>query len=343
MINAAKKSILVVDDDWTSRQILSQMLAHAGYRVFPAESGEQALALAQEQVMDAFLLDIKMPGMGGIELCRRLRASPAFKMTPILFVTAMDEQSNLREAFAAGCDDFITKPVNPIILEARLTGHLQKTEYFNQLERVRRNLNRYISPRTMKMVETYSATGILPPPQEHEVCIFFSDIRGFTALFQEIDPARLFSLLSQHLGAQVDRVYQRGGYIDKFGGDGVMAVFDGADKVVQCCWCALDIMGAAQDQYGREHALQLGIGMHLGRALIGNIGSAEHLDYTVIGDAVNLAARLCGYAEPASIIVSKVVREAVGEEPGLRFSNERSVSIRGMKHPVTVYTLSRAR
>src|SRR2546422_4288734 len=128
-----------------------------------------------------------------------------------------------------------------------------------------------------------------------------------------MEPEKLFSLLSACLAEQVELIYEFGGYVDKFAGDGVMAVFDGKDYVRQGCLCALRIMQSARksDGTGEQRIRQLGIGIHAGRVVIGNIGSPEHLDYSVIGTTVNLAARLCGHAEPMSIVVSSAVRDAV--------------------------------
>ncbi|MSR15661.1 MAG: adenylate/guanylate cyclase domain-containing protein [Gammaproteobacteria bacterium] len=93
------------------------------------------------------------------------------------------------------------------------------------------------------------------------------------------------------------------------------------------------------DNIDKTHVLQLGIGIHAGAALIGNIGSEQHLDYSVIGETVNLAARLCGYAEPMSIVVSEVVRDAAIGAEGFIFTAPCQVPIRGLKHPITVYNL----
>jgi len=337
-----ERTIMVVDDSPVSRQLLEHALSDAGYRACLAEDALQALEMLQHQAVDGFLLDIEMPGMNGIELCRQLRALPAYKMTPILFITGLEEQSSLKDAFAAGGDDFVQKPADPVVLKVRLHGLLQKMDLYNQVVQIRRNLNRYISPRTQKMVEVYSNTGTLPPPQERKLCILFCDIRGFTTLSQEIEPATMFSVLSQQLGNQVDLVYQHGGYVDKFGGDGVMAIFDGPDMVLNGCLCALDIIDSTRESItlqGRQ-LMPLGIGIHYGSALIGNIGSAEHLDYSVIGTAVNIAARLCGQAKPMSVIASKQVRDMVENFPRIRFTEEKQACLRGVKEPVMIYEMT---
>lgn len=340
-MTAGSRTVLVADDDRTTRVVLAYMLRRDGYRVEQAERGEKCLILAAERPIDAFLVDINMPGLGGIELCRRLRGMERYRATPIIFVTALDESSKLQEVFEAGADDFISKPVDPVTLRARLTGHLQKAGYFLEMERIRRNMSRYISTRTQRMVEAYSVSGELPLPEQHDVCVLFSDVRGFTALTRVMEPERLFERLSRHLGMQVDTVYRHGGYIDKFGGDGVMAVFESEDAALNACRCALDIMDRTRRAHGGEGArmFELGIGIHAGPVLIGNIGSEEHLDYSAIGETVNLAARLCGCAEPMSIVVSESVRLRAAGEAGLRFGDPRPVQLRGIQEPVQVYAL----
>jgi adenylate cyclase len=168
-------------------------------------------------------------------------------------------------------------------------------------------------------------------------------MRGFTAFSEDTEPNHLFALISAMLAEQVKLIHDHGGYVDKFGGDGVMAIFEGPDMVVQSCLCALRIIESAtvKDSAGPDEMRRFAIGIHTGRAVVGNIGSPAHLDYSAIGSTVNLAARLCGQAEATSIAVSKAVRDAVADDPRLRFHSERQVPIRGIKGPVTVYTLSR--
>jgi len=337
----AGKTILVADDDRTVRAVLTQILEADGFKVIQAERGEKCLFLSMEKAIDGFLVDMNMPGLDGVELCRRLRSLERHKLTPIICVTGNDDDTAVSRAFAAGADDFIAKPVNPTTLRARLSGHLQKMEYMKEMERIRKNLNRYISRRTQTMVEAYSITGILPVPEQRDVCVLFSDVRGFTQLSQELEPTTLFNVLSRHLGMQVDCVDRHGGYIDKFAGDGIMAVFDSDRRVGEACRCALEIMAMTRSQgTGRnDRMLGLGIGIHCGPALVGNIGSDKHLDYSVIGETVNLAARLCGCAEPLSIVVSATVVDCAQMEPDLSFTAPCEVKVRGLRDPVTVFNV----
>jgi adenylate cyclase len=340
-VKTTQMTVLVADDDATTRTVLSRMLENAGYRVITADRGEKCLFLAMEKKIDAFLVDISMPGLSGIELCRRIRAIERYKITPIMFITSMDENDRLTEAFEAGATDFISKPANQVVLTARLHSHLQKVEYFRDLEQIRNYSNRYISTRTRRMVEAYSTTGHPPAPELHNVCIMFTDIRGFTTLTHEIGLETLFDGLSDHLGMQVEKVYKYGGYIDKFGGDGLMAIFDSDDMATAACHCALEIIESSNRfmLIADKYKLPVGIGIHYGEVMIGNIGSAEHLDYSAIGEAVNIAARLCGHADPMCVNVSEDLIKIAQTDSALQFSAPTPVKLKGLETPIPVFQL----
>jgi adenylate cyclase len=337
------RTIVIVDDDAGARAVLQLILEPEGYDVIQVESGEQAIALASTLEIDLFLLDIDMPRMNGIELCRALRCMDGYRLVPILFLTGETDDAVLGEAFTSGGDDFVTKPCSPAGVRARVKSHLQRLEYLQRVERMRNVLKQYVSKRTLEVVEDAPVTGKLPPPEEQDLAICFTDMRGFTAFSEDMEPSRLFSLVSALLAEQVHLIHKFSGYVDKFGGDGVMAIFDGPEMVVRSCLCALSILDIAgvKRSGGLEEIRRFGIGIHTGRAVIGNIGSPEHLDYSAIGSTVNLAARLCGQADATSIVVSKAVRDAAVVDKRLRFHSERQVPIRGIKGPITVYTLSR--
>jgi class 3 adenylate cyclase len=334
-----KRTILIADDDSKTRQALQLALEPEGYDVIQAESGEQALALATALQVDIFLLGIELARMNGVIVCRELRGIDQYRATPIIFLTGGSSDVLLHEALTAGGDDFIQKPYTPITVRARLRNHVQRLEYAHRFDHVRRILKQYLSKRTLDALES----GHLPMPEELELAICFTDIRGFTAFSEETEPVLLFSLVSALLAEQVDLIHDYGGYVDKFGGDGLMAVFDGPGMVLQSCLCALSMLESVymKGGSGGRESRPFGIGIHTGRAVVGNIGSTEHLDYSAIGSTVNLAARLCGQAEATSIVVSKAVRDVVADDPRLRFEGERRVSIRGIKEPVTIYNLTR--
>jgi class 3 adenylate cyclase len=337
-----EKTVLVVDDTPVTRMLVSDMLAQSGVRILEADSGERAAQMAGDHMIDAFLLDIRLPDMNGIELCRSLRAIERYKGTPIMFITGIDQREILQWALEAGCDDFMQKPIDATVLRKRLGNLLQKAAYVKQIELMSLSLQRYVSPRTEEIARVYATTRLLPGPRQLEVCTLFSDARGFTEMGQQMDPEALFHMLSEHLAAQVELVYNHGGYVDKFAGDGIMAVFDGEQMVRRCCLCALEILEMSGDAAAHRGSRigRLGMGIHKGLAIVGNLGSKDHLDYTIIGNTVNMAARLCGIAD-RSIVVSAAVHAAATGVAELQFGGERQVSVRGYKEPMTVYDLAR--
>lgn len=339
-----KPTILVVDGHPFSRAVLIRILEAASYRVEVADSAAAARSWLEHHRPDAFVLDAEMPGMDGIELCWRLRDDPRFRSTPVLIATANEDRYLLRAAFTAGCDDFLVKPLEPLVVVARLGSLLKKAEYFRELEDIRAELGRYVSPRIRNLIEhRVASSGEHGEPALMDACILFSDIRGFTAMSQCIEPRALFRTVSEHLGAQVECVYTHRGYVDKFGGDGLMAIFDGETMATDACHCALDIMGRVHAMAGSEgvDSVPLAIGIHTGSVVMGNIGTGDHLDYTAIGESVNIAARLCGQASAADVVVSAAVRERVGERVDLRFDRPTEARIRGLSEPVMLYHLQR--
>lgn len=330
------RRVLIVDDERLMREFISETVSAAGFQPLVAEDLDGAMALVQENSFDVLLLDVDLDGASGIDLCRKVREIDP--VVPILFVTGTEASAS--DAFAAGCDDLVRKPIEIPVLLARMRGHIERMDTAKQLHRTHKLLEHYVSRRTREVVQSAVHGRGVPAATTREVTVMFTDVRGFTALSEVMAPDTLFSLLSSQLARQVHLVHECGGYVDKFGGDGLMAVFDSEDMAARACECAIRIMESARQGSSRDQALrQLGIGINKGSAVIGNIGSQEHLDYSVIGTTVNLAARLCGFASPMTIVVSKSVRDATDTEHKFHFEDERSVSIRGIHEHVTVYAL----
>ena len=337
------RCILVADDNANARRLAAEALSSEGYRVIEAESAGFAMEQARLHSVDAFLLHLDMAGRNGIDICREIRSIEPYKFTPVILFSRNGGYGQTVAAFESGCTDVLDcGSMNSDALRTRLKDHIQRTEHFEQLERSRLTMISYLSRRTLEVATATSRTGVLPPPEERDLAILFTDLRGFTEMSEEMEPVILFELVSRLLGHQVKLIHEFGGYVDKFGGDGVMAIFDGPEMVMQSCLCALRIVESSHRVIPEEsqRLWQSGIGIHMGRVVIGNIGTPDHLDYSAIGTTVNLAARLCGQAKATSIVVSKAVRDAAIGDPRVRFHSERQADIRGIREPVTVYTLS---
>lgn len=351
MSSMEKRNILIVDDNRFARTILNRILAGSShYEISEACSGEEALELIAKRPhhFHAFLLDIEMPGMDGLELSRRIRQLKTHRFTPILMVTALDEGKKLRDCFTYGANDFVNKPLDPVIVHARLNNLLERVDNFKELEKLRlkmekmhRSLLRYVSPYTQLMVEKYLESDVLPVPEEKMLCVMFSDMRSFTAVSEETPPQTLFDNVSEQLGIQVEMVYQHLGYVDKFSGDGIMAVFEGADGARNACKCALEIIERARVSRPilENEGMAIGIGIHRGPVIVGNIGQGEHLDYSVIGRTVNFSARLCERAGLMDILVSDTIINECRNETEFRFANTQHITLRGFEETYTVHNL----
>lgn len=333
--------VLVVSGQGESLTTARAVLALGGQQMLIAPSGPAAIALLDAQSVDAILIDLEDCLDDCINLCTRLRALPGYSFTPIIIVTQATDCDTWRRAFAAGCDDILRKPLEPVVLRARLDNLLRKAESAHDLERVRHNLSRYVSPRLQQILQS-EQTDQSAVPREQDVCILFSDIRDFSAKAENMPTEDLFAMLSRQLGSQVESVYAHGGYVDKFGGDGIMAVFDGSDMMRAACRCAIDIMASTRKLAAQSstECMPLGIGIHRGPVVAGNIGSGSHLDYTVIGKTVNLAARLCGHAASMDIVVSDVIQAALHDHNEMGFRNGRRVRIRGFSDPIQLFSLT---
>ena len=152
ILNGSK--VWVVDDTAVTRIVVADVLRNSGARVREFENGESALAAAREaaesEPVEGFLLDIRLPDMNGIELCRALRGMPAYRNTPIIFVTSLDQREVLQWALEAGADDFIQKPLHAMVMRRRLANLMQKAAMMKELEGTARSLRRYVSPRARR-------------------------------------------------------------------------------------------------------------------------------------------------------------------------------------------------
>src|SRR5574341_1238252 len=194
----------------------------------------------------------------------------------------------------------------------------QLSERIRREALVRSNFERYFSPNIASVIAEQQDAGKLPS-QKQPVVVFFSDIRGFTPMSETMNPDEIAGLLTDYFTEMVDIVFEHSGTLDKFMGDAIMALWgapiahaDDADRAMQCALDqikTLETMNAKWKETGRQ-PLAIGIGINFGEVFAGNIGSNRRLEYTVIGDAVNTASRLCSSAGGNEILISEPVYKA---------------------------------
>jgi adenylate cyclase len=211
-------------------------------------------------------------------------------------------------------------------------------------QRKRERLGRYFSPSVAERLQNQPAGD---GPDAQELTVLFSDIRDFTTVSGTLAPGEVVCMLNEYYACMVEKVFQHGGTLDKFIGDGMMAYFgaplpdpDHATHAVDCAMAMLDeleALNAARVARGAP-ALRIGIGLHTGVAVVGDIGSPAHrLEYTAIGDAVNVASRIEGLTKAAGapVLVSAATRDRVGGR--YAFAAQQPMSIRGKAEPVATF------
>ena len=333
------KRVLIVDDTPMNIDFLEAILTPAGYAVDSAESGKKALDKVVNDTPDLILLDVMMPEMNGYEVCRRIRENKALPYIPIIYVTASKiEQKNILEGLAAGGDDYIRKPLNAAELLARIISCLRVKGLYEELTKTKAELSRYVSLSTLRMVESKITGHEEPLNYDAYVTVLFSDIRGFTQISEGMEPEDIFNKLNANIGKQLRVIEKYHGIIDKLSGDEVMAVFEGPEMGYNAVGCAVEIVHelSEAERNGGLDLPYVGIGINTGPIYIGSLGNESFRDYTVIGNTVNIAARLCGLADKFQIFLTKTTLTSVSQRQ-FHFQSIGEKMLKGLSKPMEVF------
>ena len=352
--------ILVVDDQRSNTEMMAGVLKGRGYEVLTAADGESALEQVRSASPDVVVSDILMPGLDGYELCRRLRASPATALLPVILVTSLDPQNERMKGIEAGADDFITKPVNWEELFARVRSLLrvkalqdelkewnQKLEarvkkQVKQLERLGR-LKRFFSPSVADAIAAGSEEML--EPHRREITAVFLDLRGFTAFTDRADPDEVLELLRTYHATLGHLVDEYGGTLEHFAGDGIMIFFNDplpverpAEKAVRMALALQEAFTPISEAWAKlGHEVGLGVGIAQGDATLGVIGFENRWEYAAIGNVPNLAARLCGVAHAGEIVLDAQTEHDVAHMADTESMG--SITLRGFAQPVAAFRL----
>ncbi len=356
------RRVLVVDDTPVNLKLLADLLVAKGYAVVTATSGVEALARIDAEGADLVLLDVMMPGMSGYEVCRKIRENPATAMLPVVMVTALDPAQERVKGIEAGADDFLSKPIHLPELLARVRSLLRvKTlwdqlaelnrtlearvaEQVSQLERLAR-LRRFFSPQLAEAIVTGGADDPLKS-HRREVTVVFLDLRGFTAFAETAEPEEVMGVLREYHAAMGELILAHEGTLERFTGDGMMIFFNDPvlvpDPQERAARMALAMRARVEELARgwrkRGWELAFGVGIAQGYATIGAIGFEGRWDYGAIGTVTNLAARLCGEAQPGQILVSRrlygTLEDLVEAEP------VGELVLKGFSRPVSAYNVT---
>lgn len=342
--------ILVVDDDWLNRELLETYLKNAGYKVETASDGAKALKMAVDSPPDLVLCDVQMPRLTGYEVCQALKSNPATQFVPVVMVTALDSDDEKLRAVEAGADDFVTKPFNTILLLTRVRSLLRIKLLHDQVEERNRVLhqvlNRYLAEGVVDTILTNPEQSLKLGGQTLPVTALFADIRGFTAYTEQRTAQEVVETLNEIFPELTRIVFAHQGTFDKFLGDAVMA-FWGAplanpDDTFRAVRAAVEMRQTFYEVCakgnGRLAMLGLGIGLNSGEATVGNIGSEKVMDYTVIGDTVNVSKRLQEEAASGEVLISEATFEQVKSQ--VQAEKRAAIQLHGRQEPITVYSVT---
>ncbi len=302
--------ILVVDDEPDVEILLTQKfrrrIAAGEITLVFAQDGIEALeAIAADPTIDLVLADVNMPRMDGLTLLARLQERPEPLATVI--VSAYGDMANIRSAMNRGAFDFLTKPIDFADLEATVTKTIRHVEALREArtrqrdaERAHAALARYFSPNLAAELAA-DRTSVDLSHRRIEITTIFTDVAGFTALTEALDPERLAALINRYLSGMSEAVFAHGGTMAKVMGDALHILFGAPeaqpDHARRALACAFDMDAFAENLRAELTAegIALGatrIGIHSGPALVGDFGGGRHFDYTAYGDTINTAARL---------------------------------------------------
>ncbi len=357
--NSKKKpaSVLVVDDNPDLRIYVSRILRQEGYQVWVAQDGQEGFRIAQEHRPQLIVTDLMMPVVSGLDMIRMVRASEELQGTPIVLLTAKADEATRIEGTEKGADAYLSKPFNDreLLAEVRNLLALKANE-----QRVV-ELNTYLTQSVLRrflppaMVQR-AARGELEldlSPEPRLITTLFSDIVGFTQLSNTLRAPRVAKLLNEYLEAMTHAVFDNGGTVDKFMGDGILAIFGAPEELTaneqvrRAVAAARQMLRSLNELNQRWQAqgivgengpppVQFRCGIHQGSAVVGMFGGSERSDYTAIGPSVNIAARLQEAAKPNSILVSAAVADYLDDDAITRFS---PLQLKGVDETVLTFSV----
>jgi adenylate cyclase len=368
----AQSSVLVVDDDAVNRLMLSGSLERGGHQVTTAEDGSRALDLVRAGRFDVILLDVVMPGLDGYGVLEQLKADPELRHIPVIMVTAVDDIDSAVRCIELGADDYLSKPIDPVLLGARINAGLNKkrlhdleVEHFQEVARLNQQLEARVEEQMAELVRTGELKRFLPhqvaegllaghlSPSEgferRKLTLLFADMVGFTDLSDTLDPEELSEVLNEYLREMTAVAVAHGGNLDNYIGDGLMVLFGAPNRAEESiqAWSALkaafamkeraEALTAAIRDRGIPADLRVRVGVNTGHCTVGIFGSDIMRAYKAVGFAVNVAARLQSEAEPGTVLVGFRTYALVKDR--VRAEQREPLKLKGAARPVEAWEI----
>lgn len=340
-------TVLIADDSRMDRMLCRHGLKK-DYRLIEVCNGAEALEYlnAHPGTVDLLVSDLLMPEMSGIQLLEAMHSSTLQEIPTIIATSTQDPEAE-QQCLSLGCWDFLRKPYDPVILEMRIRNTLERKALYQMREQhIVSTFERYVDPTVVDVLlkdpDLSNSAG-----RTADITVLFADIRGFTTLSEMMGPEEVLRLVNECSTITAQCVKEFGGVLDKFIGDCTMAYWGAPmpceDGAYLACRAAMEMLRRTEGLFARYSALYhmdvaLGIGIHQGAAIAGNVGAPDRMNYTVVGDTVNTASRLESSAPLRKIYISRTVAEALGNR-GHCTSLGSKVSLKGKHRETEVLTL----
>ncbi|GJQ34518.1 MAG: hypothetical protein JETCAE01_05280 [Anaerolineaceae bacterium] len=334
--------LLVVDDNKINRMMLTRSLEQEGHLVETAENGKEGLEKFRTGAFDLMLLDIEMPVMNGFEVLEACLNDFDLRQIPIIMTSAMEELDAVVKCVELGAEDYLTKPVNPILLRARVNASLEK----KRLRDEQRKLFRTFA--TKEVAEELLREGFSLGGQMVTASVMVTDIRSFTTIAESQSPSDSIELLNQYFSMMFDAITHNGGIVNQIVGDGVLAVFgapifynDHRERAVKAGLQMLERLKVFNENQLAQNktAIRIGIGITSGKMVAGYTGTQNRAIYTCIGDTVNLADRIQEYTKEAlrPLLIDEDTRKGLPAE--YKLEDLGKIVFKGKNQAVNVFAV----
>jgi class 3 adenylate cyclase len=334
--------LLVAEDNKVNRLLLTRSLELQGHRVACAENGRVALEMLRNEAFDLLLLDMEMPELDGFQVLEQMVGDARLRDLPVIVTSSLEGVAHVVRCLELGADDYLHKPVNPVVLKARINSSLEKKRLRDQQKEM---IKRFA---TSEVAEDLQQSGFALGGRRVRGTVMFSDIRGFTALVESQAPEETIELLNTYYTLMFDAISGHGGVVNQMIGDGLMAIFGAplplAEPSLAAVRAALDMVEMIE-QFNLERValdkepIRIGIGIASGEMVAGYTGTQQRATYTCIGDTVNLAARLEAHTKVAGrgILVDVDTQAALGDR--MRLEPLGEVQFKGKATAVPVFAV----
>jgi adenylate cyclase len=334
--------LLVVDDNKINRMLLSRNLEQQGHIVETAVNGREGLERIRSGEFDLVLLDIEMPVMNGFEVLEACLNDVTLRHIPIIMTSAVDELEAVVKCVELGAEDYLVKPVNPVLMRARVNASLEKKRLRDEQRKL------FETFASEEVAEQLLRTGFSLGGQMVTASVMVADIRSFTTIAESQQPSESIELLNQYFSLMFDAITQNGGIVNQIVGDGLLAVFgapiyyeDHRERAVRAAQKMLEQLKVFnKHQIEKEKTpIRIGIGIASGNMVAGYTGTQTRAIYTCIGDTVNIADRMEEYTKEAlrPILIDQYTHDGLSDS--FKVEDLGKIVFKGKNQAINVFAV----